>query len=247
MFNKISLPLVILSSTAIAQVAIADDNLQIILDKLNKIEQRLDNLENTPNAAKTTQKPANTSPQQTPNSQIKKDEMVSGVVVKIKQPNEQGHKWFESGLKNDHFAGFVTTSYNITTEEIYKNTIGYTGAYGFVAEGYFNAKEQGLYNFGALHQRTKNNYDSAECLSRISINGTMIAEESERLSKNESTENNMLVSGSVTLEPGIYEYSIFSMCGDNRKNNAVKRTFLVKTPKDLSMREIKETELMHKK
>ncbi len=256
MLKKFIFPLAIVSSSVFAQntTTTAPDPLQQILDKLDSMEKRLDNLENT-NQATQSQPTSNTSsptpPAQTSKTAIspapQKDELVGGMVIKIKHGDPKKQQWLTEGISTEHFAGYVTTSSEITTTDIYKKTLGYTGAYALAVEGYFNATEKGTYNFGVMHQKLKKSWSAPRCRSNISLNGTALAESTEKLKKNDRENINMLVNGSVTLEPGIYEYAIFSACEDHERYHEMKRTFLVKTPSDLSMRPITEKDILHKK
>ena len=257
MLRKFIFPLAIISSSALAQNTTTEgsDPLQQILDKLDSMEQRLGNLENAnqPAEGKTTPNANNTTVSSKPNNTIttstasQKNELVSGMVIKIKHANTRIDQWFTRGVSTEHFAGYVTTSSEITTSDIYKKTLGYRGAYALAVEGYFNANEKGTYNFGVIHQKSKSG-PNTKCMSTISLNGTVLVESRGHLLKYDSgEERNMLVNGSVSLEPGIYEYAVFSVCNDHESNSEINRTFLVKTPSDLSMRPMTDKDILHKK
>lgn len=261
MRKQIVFLLALVSFAANAQTTTAPDPLKQILDKLNSIEGRLDKLEGQPSQANTA---TSTAPKQAPSKNVTtpsqnpaKDELISGMIIKIKrgQPKDGYDKEWINNLPNDSFAGFVTNSATITTPKIQENAIGYKGAFGITAQGFLNVEKAGLYGFGILHQIIDGSKDnSAQCRSYISINGSKITDHTQRLEKKDSRsiDTNMLISGSVSLEPGIYEYESLSACTDHFKdrygrNSAISRTFLIKTPDDLSLRNIGDNDIFYKK
>ncbi len=219
-----------------------NDPLKTILDKLDSIEKRLDDLESGTNSQNTgsTQSNSNQSQQAKPSPAPQKDEMVDGLVIKIKVADTSQRKWFTNGISDESFAGFVTNEYKLTTKTIQDKSLGYKGAYALDAQGYFNAKEKGTYTFGVLHQIENR---SMHCMAHISLNGTELTKATTYL----TDEVNLLVNGSVELEPGLYEYSTFTVCGDGKKYYQAIRTFLVKTPSDLNLRPFESGEILHKK
>lgn len=257
MYKILIICLTLIGSSVLAQT-VAPDPLQQILDKLNSMENRLDRLEGQ--GQPTTQnKPVTTSnnvnPASTSNTQTtpQKSELIGGMIVKIKHGDSKKKDWF-SNISPDNFAGFVTTKNELTTSYIQQNSIGYKGAYAISTEGFLNAQEKGIYNFGVLHSRIENSAAFSyqpKCMAYISLNGTELTRAKQTVKKIDSVEDNMLVNGSVSLEPGIYEYNVFSVCDDYRKDKgkdfSIKRLFLIKTPNDLSMRPIELTDILYKK
>jgi hypothetical protein len=181
-------------------------------------------------------------------SSSQKEEMLTGMVFKVRHGDSEKSNWIEKGVSSEHFAGFISNSYEVSTDDIYQKTLGYRGPYALNVEGFFKAEEKGVYNFGVMHKREKKTgkYSTIKCVSHVSLNGSILDESSKKIVRYER-EHNMLINGSVSLEPGIYEYAVYSVCEDQRENGNVIRSFLVKTPRDLSMRLFKKGEILHKK
>lgn len=250
MLKMFILPLVLISTHAFATATpSATDSTPIeqILKKLNTIEQRLDNLENKKNVAVSEDTKATTETESINSStQPKKSKLTGGIVIKIRHADKNQRKWHNGGISAEHFAGYISQSSDISTEDVLENTLGYKGTYALTAEGYFNAKEKGLYNFGILHDKTRKNHNALNCFTHITINGERISELQGKLTKNDRREENLLTDGSVTLEAGMYEYTAFSVCDDDTSARHVQRKLLVKTPSDLSMRPITNEDILHK-
>lgn len=250
------MPLILISSSALSQgrSTTTIDPMEQILNKLNSIEARLDVIEDKKQVPTPTNKNTEEKTSTTPSNKIEnisttpaKDELLGGAIINIKNVDDSKRRWVNDPVQKESFAGYVASSSKVTTLDIFKNSLGYKGPYAMTAEGYFRAKEKGLYNFGALHEKIKTNNNYLDCSINITINDELISEEKGRIIKSNYKEENILASGSVTLDPGLYEYSVNSSCSDFDESNHITRSFLVKTPTDLSMRMMTQKDIFHKK
>ena len=227
-----------------------NDPMQQILDRLDKIENRLSKLETakttatppvttsnktTQAAAKITVTPDKTTGGTTTATTTPPAKYKEGLIVELKPVNN------DQALKNpplESIDGFIWNPDNtITNKLIQKKKINLAGTVGFEIRGYLKIKKDGLYTI-KITQKIKD----VDMWDNFYIRGWLEGNVFITTNWNSRTDKDgeYIAVGSSQLEPGIYKLRLWVgyKNGEN-KNKMEKIQLQIKKPGDLTFSSIK--------
>ena len=152
-----------------------------------------------------------------------------------------------SEIPPDAVGGFVYTGGPIAFTDIRTRGVRYAGPVGVELQGWLQAREAGRYEIGTdLTAHFPVGFAIAPtCFLQAWLEGRSLDQRSVTLTRSSNAEANASLVLGAELQPGLYRLWVWTVCTASQ-GVTTSSELLLKTPSELNLRPITESDLLHK-